>query len=131
MPTTNQLVRFGRHRPTRKTRTPALEGRPQVSGIVTLLTVRKPKKPNSAHRAVARVRLSNGYEITCSIPGENHRIQEHAHVLVRGGRRPDLPGVKYQIIRGTLDALGMQDPTPKWDARRNQSRSKYGTKRHT
>jgi small subunit ribosomal protein S12 len=129
MPTTNQLVRFGREANKRKSKTPALEGCPQVSGVVLKLTVQTPKKPNSAQRPIARVRLSNGHEITCSIPGEQHLLQENARVLVRGGRRPDLPGVKYQVVRGTLDCAGIKGIVEKWGVPRKRSRSKYGVKK--
>ncbi len=135
MPTVNQLVRKGRKRPSRKTKTPALrysynalknrmvwgKGSPQKRGVCVLVKTATPKKPNSALRKIARVRLTNGMEVTAYIPGEGHELQEHSVVLLRGGRVPDLPGVRYHIIRGTLDTTGV-------DGRR-QSRSKYGSKR--
>ena len=121
MPTVNQLVRKGRKPPVSKNKTPALGGSPQKRGVCTRVYTTTPKKPNSALRKVARVRLSNQIEVTAYIPGEGHNLQEHSIVLVRGGRVKDLPGVRYHIIRGTLDAVGV--------ANRNQSRSKYGAKR--
>ena len=121
MPTLNQLVRLGRRRQLSKTASPALKGAPQKRGVCTRVYTSTPKKPNSALRKVARVRLTNGMEVTCYIPGEGHNLQEHSIVLIRGGRVHDLPGVRYHIIRGTLDALGVEG--------RKQSRSKYGTKR--
>ncbi len=121
MPTINQLVRKGRKKVKKKSKAPALEGNPQKRGVCVRVYTTTPKKPNSALRKVARVRLSNGYEVTCYIPGEGHNLQEHSIVLVRGGRVKDLPGVRYKIIRGALDAAGVQN--------RRQSRSKYGTKR--
>ena len=121
MPTTNQLVRKGRQTPQSKTKTPALRGAPQKRGVCTRVYTTTPKKPNSALRKVARVRLTNGMEVTTYIPGEGHNLQEHSIVLVRGGRVKDLPGVRYHIVRGTLDAAGVQG--------RNKSRSKYGTKK--
>ena len=121
MPTTNQLVRKGRRRPRKKTKSPALENNPQKRGVCTRVYTTTPKKPNSALRKVARVRLSNGYEVTAYIPGEGHNLQEHSIVLIRGGRVKDLPGVRYHIIRGTLDTAGVGD--------RKQGRSKYGAKR--
>jgi small subunit ribosomal protein S12 len=121
MPTINQLVRKGRQRKTDKTSAPALKGCPQKRGVCTRVYTTTPKKPNSALRKVARVRLTNGMEVTSYIPGEKHNLQEHSVVLIRGGRVKDLPGVRYHIIRGTLDAKGV-------DARR-QGRSKYGAKR--
>ncbi|HDP99142.1 MAG TPA: 30S ribosomal protein S12 [bacterium] len=121
MPTINQLVRFGRKRVTKKTSAPALAGSPQKRGVCTRVYTTTPKKPNSALRKVARVRLSNGFEVTAYIPGEGHNLQEHSIVLIRGGRVKDLPGVRYHIIRGVLDTAGVQN--------RNQSRSKYGTKK--
>ena len=120
MPTINQLVRKGRKRPRKKTSAPALESCPQKRGVCTRVYTTTPKKPNSALRKVARIRLTNGFEVTAYIPGEGHNLQEHSIVLVRGGRVRDLPGVRYHIIRGTRDALGV-------DGRR-QSRSKYGSK---
>jgi len=121
LPTINQLVRFGRKRVTKKTSAPALAGSPQKRGVCTRVYTTTPKKPNSALRKVARVRLSNGFEVTAYIPGEGHNLQEHSIVLIRGGRVKDLPGVRYHIIRGVLDTAGVQN--------RNQSRSKYGTKK--
>jgi small subunit ribosomal protein S12 len=115
------LVRSGRARATKKGTAPALKGCPQKRGVCTRVYTSTPKKPNSALRKVARVRLTNGIEVTAYIPGEGHNLQEHAIVLIRGGRVKDLPGVRYHIIRGTLDASGVDG--------RNRSRSKYGTKR--
>jgi small subunit ribosomal protein S12 len=121
VPTLNQLVRLGRRRQVTKTASPALKAAPQKRGVCTRVYTTTPKKPNSALRKVARVRLTNGIEVTAYIPGEGHNLQEHSIVLIRGGRVKDLPGVRYHIIRGTLDAAGVDG--------RNQSRSKYGTKR--
>ena len=121
MPTINQLVRKGREKVKSKTDAPALEGCPQKRGVCTRVYTTTPKKPNSALRKVARVRLTNGIEVTSYIPGEGHNLQEHSVVLIRGGRVKDLPGVRYHIIRGTLDAIGVQE--------RRQGRSKYGTKK--
>ena len=121
MPTINQLVRKGRKVPKFKSKSPALDSSPQKRGVCTRVYTTTPKKPNSALRKVARVRLTNGIEVTAYIPGEGHNLQEHSIVLVRGGRVKDLPGVRYHIVRGTLDALGV-------DGRR-RSRSKYGAKR--
>lgn len=121
MPTINQLVRKGRKRVTKKSSAPALKGNPQKRGVCTRVYATTPKKPNSALRKVARVRLTSGIEVTAYIPGEGHNLQEHNSVLVRGGRVKDLPGVRYHIIRGTLDSQGVSG--------RGQSRSKYGTKR--
>src|SRR5512145_2593067 len=121
MPTTNQLVKYGRVKQRRKTAAPALQASPQKRGVCTRVYTQTPKKPNSALRKVARVRLTNGHEISCYIPGVGHNLQEHSVVLVRGGRVKDLPGVRYHIVRGTLDATGVAD--------RHQSRSKYGAKR--
>ena len=121
MPTFNQLVRLGR-KPTRyKTASPALQACPQKRGVCTRVYTTTPKKPNSALRKVARVRLTNGIEVTTYIPGEGHNLQEHSIVLVRGGRIRDLPGVRYQVVRGVRDTLGVAD--------RKQGRSKYGVKR--
>ena len=120
MPTVNQLVRKGRKSPQAKTKTPALDGAPQKRGVCTRVYTTTPKKPNSALRKVARVRLSNGKEITAYIPGEGHNLQEHSVVLVRGGRVKDLPGVRYKVVRGTLDAAGVSD--------RKKARSQYGVK---
>ena len=135
MPTVNQLVRKGRKTASRKTRTPALrysynalknklvwgKGSPQKRGVCIQVKTATPKKPNSALRKIARVRLTNGLEVTAYIPGEGHELQEHSVVLIRGGRVPDLPGVRYHIVRGTLDTDGVVG--------RQKSRSKYGTKR--
>ena len=121
MPTINQLVRKGRKKPVRKSKSVVLERCPQKRGVCTLVRTMTPKKPNSALRKVARVRLSNGKEVTVYIPGEGHSLQEHSIVLVRGGRVRDLPGVRYQVVRGTLDALGVDD--------RKQARSRYGAKK--
>ena len=121
MPTINQLIRFGRKRVIVKTNTPALKSSPQKRGVCTRVYTSTPKKPNSALRKVARVRLTNGIEVTAYIPGEGHNLQEHSIVMIRGGRVKDLPGVRYHIIRGTMDASGVED--------RNNSRSKYGTKK--
>jgi small subunit ribosomal protein S12 len=121
VPTLNQLVRQGRRRQLSKTASPALKAAPQKRGVCTRVYTSTPKKPNSALRKVARVRLTNGMEVTCYIPGEGHNLQEHSIVLIRGGRVKDLPGVRYHVIRGTLDASGVDG--------RQQSRSKYGTKR--
>lgn len=121
MPTINQLVRKGRKRVEKKTNTPALKAAPQKRGVCTRVYTSTPKKPNSALRKVARVRLTTGMEVTAYIPGIGHNLQEHSVVLVRGGRVKDLPGVRYHIVRGTLDTLGV-------DGRR-QGRSKYGAKR--
>ena len=121
MPTINQLVRKGRKRILEKPNTPALKACPQKRGVCTRVYTSTPKKPNSALRKVARVRLTNGIEVTAYIPGEGHNLQEHSIVLIRGGRVKDLPGVRYHIIRGTLDTAGVAD--------RKNSRSKYGTKR--
>ena len=121
MPTINQLVRKGRKKAVDKSKTPALKGNPQKRGVCTRVYTTTPKKPNSALRKVARVRLTNGYEVTAYLPGEGHNLQEHSIVLIRGGRVKDLPGVRYHIIRGTLDASGVGD--------RRQGRSKYGAKR--
>jgi small subunit ribosomal protein S12 len=116
----SQLVRHGRRRVKAKTGAPALKACPQKRGVCTRVYTTTPKKPNSALRKVARVRLTNGVEVTCYIPGEGHNLQEHSIVLIRGGRVKDLPGVRYHIVRGTLDASGVSG--------RKQSRSKYGTK---
>ena len=121
MPTINQLIRHGRDRQTKKTTTPIMGACPQKRGVCLSVTTTSPKKPNSALRKIARVRLVNGMEGTVYIPGEGHNLQEHSVVLIRGGRVRDLPGVRYHIIRGTLDTAGI----PK----RRQARSKYGTKR--
>ena len=121
MPTIQQLVRKGRETKPEKSKTPALKGSPQRRGVCTRVFTHTPKKPNSALRKVARVRLTNGIEVTTYIPGIGHNLQEHSVVLIRGGRVKDLPGVRYHIIRGTLDSIGVQD--------RKQGRSKYGAKR--
>ncbi|EHQ08399.1 MAG: 30S ribosomal protein S12 [Leptonema illini] len=121
MPTINQLIRKGRKKQKRKTKSPALKACPQRRGVCTRVMTFTPKKPNSALRKVARVRLTTGIEVTAYIPGEGHNLQEHNVVLVRGGRVKDLPGVRYHIIRGTLDSLGVE--------KRRQGRSKYGAKR--
>ena len=121
MPTIQQLVRQGRSSKFSKNKTPALKGSPQRRGVCTRVYTNTPKKPNSALRKVARVRLTSGMEITAYIPGEGHNLQEHSIVLVRGGRVKDLPGVRYKIIRGVLDCLGV--------AKRKQARSRYGAKR--
>ena len=123
MPTVNQLVRKGRKAAREKTKTPALQGSPQRRGVCTRVFTRTPKKPNSALRKAARIRLTNGVEITAYIPGVGHNLQEHSLVLVRGGRVKDLPGIRYKIIRAALDAAGVTD--------RRQGRSKYGAKRPT
>ena len=121
MPTINQLVRKGRTRLRKKTKAPALKGNPQMRGVCLVVKTTTPKKPNSALRKVARVRLTSGIEVTAYIPGIGHNLQEHSIVLVRGGRVKDLPGVRYHIVRGTLDAAGVE--------KRRVSRSKYGVKR--
>ena len=121
MPTINQLVRSGREKVRTKSASPALKQCPQKRGVCTRVYTTTPKKPNSALRKVCRVRLTNGMEVTSYIPGEGHNLQEHSVVLIRGGRVKDLPGVRYHIIRGTLDTTGVQN--------RKQSRSKYGAKR--
>ncbi|MBI5731447.1 MAG: 30S ribosomal protein S12 [Ignavibacteriales bacterium] len=121
MPTINQLVRKGRVVVTSKNKAPALDACPQKRGVCTRVYTTTPKKPNSALRKVARVRLTNGMEVTAYIPGEGHNLQEHSIVLIRGGRVKDLPGVRYHIIRGTLDTSGVED--------RKKGRSKYGTKK--
>ncbi len=121
MPTINQLIRNERKKQTKRKKTPALQACPQRRGVCTRVYTTTPKKPNSALRKVARVRLTNGMEVTSYIPGEGHNLQEHSVVMIRGGRVKDLPGVRYHIIRGTLDTAGVSD--------RRQSRSKYGAKR--
>ncbi len=121
MPTINQLVKYGREKPRRRTAAPALQRSPQKRGVCTRVYTQTPKKPNSALRKVARVRLTNSIEVTTYIPGIGHNLQEHSVVLIRGGRVKDLPGVRYHIVRGTLDSIGVQD--------RKQGRSKYGAKR--
>jgi small subunit ribosomal protein S12 len=121
MPTINQLVRMGRKTTLKKTKSPALENCPQKRGVCTRVMTVTPKKPNSALRKVARVRLSNGIDVTAYIPGIGHNLQEHSVVMIRGGKVKDLPGVRYHIIRGAKDTLGVED--------RKKARSKYGTKR--
>jgi small subunit ribosomal protein S12 len=121
LPTINQLIRSSREKVTFKSKSPALEGSPQKRGVCTRVYTTTPKKPNSALRKVARVRLTNSIEVTAYIPGEGHNLQEHSIVLIRGGRVKDLPGVRYHIIRGSLDTAGVTD--------RKQGRSKYGAKK--
>jgi small subunit ribosomal protein S12 len=121
MPTINQLIRNARTAPKARSKSPALQSSPQKRGVCTRVYTTTPKKPNSAMRKVAKVRLTNGYEIVSYIPGEGHNLQEHSVVMIRGGRVKDLPGVRYHIIRGTLDTQGI--------AKRRQRRSKYGAKR--
>jgi len=121
MPTINQLVRYGRKKVLSKSKSPALRGNPQKRGVCIRVTTMTPKKPNSALRKIAKVRLSNGIEVTTYIPGIGHNLQEHSVVLIRGGRVKDLPGVRYHVIRGTLDSLGVE--------KRMTSRSKYGAKK--
>ncbi|MEM9399304.1 MAG: 30S ribosomal protein S12 [Verrucomicrobiota bacterium] len=129
MPTTNQLVRKGRKRVIKKTKAPALQNCPARRGVCVQVMTRTPKKPNSALRKVAKVRLTNGYEVIAYIGGEGHNLQEHSIVLVRGGRVKDLPGVRYHIVRGALDSLGAVGPSNTNKANRNISRSKYGVKK--
>jgi small subunit ribosomal protein S12 len=121
MPTINQLVRMERKKVRKKSHVPALQNCPQKRGVCVRVYTTTPKKPNSALRKVARVRLTNGFEVTAYIPGEGHNLQEHSVILIRGGRVKDLPGVRYHVIRGTLDSAGVQD--------RRKGRSKYGTKK--
>jgi small subunit ribosomal protein S12 len=121
MPTINQLIRKGREQQKKRTASPALQSCPQKRGVCVRVYTTTPKKPNSALRKVARVRLTNGIEVTTYIPGVGHNLQEHSVVLIRGGRVKDLPGVRYHVVRGTLDASGVQD--------RRRGRSKYGAKR--
>ena len=121
MPTINQLIRYGRNRPVSRNKVPAMEACPQKRGVCTRVYTTTPKKPNSALRKVARVRLTNGFEVTSYIPGEGHNLQEHSVVLIRGGRVKDLPGVRYHVLRGILDTEGVKN--------RKQRRSKYGAKR--
>lgn len=121
MPTLNQLIRKGRKKMTSKSNAPALEGSPQKRGVCTRVSTTTPKKPNSALRKIARVRLTNGMEVTAYIPGIGHNLQEHSVVLIRGGRVKDLPGVRYHLVRGALDAAGVGD--------RKKGRSKYGAKK--
>jgi small subunit ribosomal protein S12 len=123
MPTISQLVRKGRTRIKKKSKSPALRGNPQKRGVCLVVKTTTPKKPNSAMRKIARVRLTNGVEVTAYIPGIGHNLQEHSVVMIRGGRVKDLPGVRYHIVRGTLDTAGTKD--------RRSSRSKYGSKRPT
>jgi small subunit ribosomal protein S12 len=120
LPTINQLIRKGREKTSKKQKAPALRGNPQKRGVCTRVYTTTPKKPNSALRKVARVRLTNGMEVTAYIPGEGHNLQEHSIVLIRGGRVKDLPGVRYKIVRAALDTAGVVD--------RKKSRSKYGVK---
>ena len=128
MPTISQLVSAGRDKVAYKTKSPALQSSPQKRGVCTRVYTSTPKKPNSALRKVARVRLTNGIEVTTYIPGVGHNLQEHSIVLIRGGRVRDLPGIRYHIVRGVLDCAGVEDQG-KFPARRARSRSKYGTKR--
>jgi len=121
MPTINQLIRKSRTAPKSRSKSPALQSAPQKRGVCTRVYTTTPKKPNSAMRKVAKVRLTNGYEVVSYIPGEGHNLQEHSVVMIRGGRVKDLPGVRYHIVRGTLDTQGI--------AKRRQRRSKYGAKR--
>jgi len=121
MPTINQIVRTGRHKVAEKSKSPIMQGNPQQRGVCLSVKTQTPKKPNSALRKIARVRLTNGIEGTCYIPGIGHNLQEHSVVLIRGGRVRDLPGCRYHIIRGTLDASGVEN--------RKQARSRYGAKR--
>ena len=121
MPTINQLIRHGRVKPINKTKVPAMQSCPQKRGVCTRVYTTTPKKPNSALRKVARIRLTNGFEVTSYIPGEGHNLQEHSVVMIRGGRVKDLPGVRYHILRGNLDTQGV--------ANRKQRRSLYGTKK--
>ena len=126
LPTVNQLLRKGRKTLKKKNKTPALKGSPQRRGVCTAVKTQTPKKPNSALRKIARVRLSSGYEVTAYIPGEKHNLQEHSVVLIRGGRVKDLPGVRYHIVRGALDTQGVGVGRY---VQRNQGRSKYGSKK--
>lgn len=130
MPTINQLVRLGRKKRRRKNKAPALQGNPQKRGVVLRSYVSKPKKPNSGERKCVRVRLTNGMQVTALIPGEDHNLQEHSVVLIRGGRVKDLPGVRYHVVRGALDTIGV---SPKGETKkpRRQGRSKYGVKKPT
>ena len=121
MPTVSQLIRHGRKKQTKKKKTPALNEGPQKRGVCLRVYTTTPKKPNSALRKVARVRLTNGMEVTAYIPGEGHNLQEHSIVLIRGGRVKDVPGIRYKVVRGALDTMGVEN--------RKQARSKYGTKR--
>ena len=129
MPTINQLVRKGRDPQKAKSKVPAMEANPQKRGVCLRVYTVTPKKPNSALRKVCRVRLTNSMEVISYIPGEGHNLQEHSVVLIRGGRVKDLPGVRYHVVRGTLDASGASGPSSTNKANRNRSRSKYGVKR--
>ena len=129
MPTINQLIRKGRSNKLWKTKSPALQSCPQRRGVCTRVYTTTPKKPNSALRKVCRVRLTNSMEVISYIPGEGHNLQEHSVVLIRGGRVKDLPGVRYHVVRGTLDASGAAGPSSTNKANRNRKRSKYGVKR--
>ena len=129
MPTINQLIRKPRQAPVEKSKVPALKACPQRRGVCTRVYTTTPKKPNSALRKVCRVRLTNQMEVTSYIPGEGHNLQEHSVVLIRGGRVKDLPGVRYHVVRGTLDASGAAGPSSTNKANRNRKRSKYGVKR--
>ena len=129
MPTISQLVRKGREKVEKKTKAPALKGSPQKRGVCLIVRTVSPKKPNSALRKVCRVRLTNGEEVTAYIPGIGHNLQEHSVVLIRGGRVKDLPGVRYHVIRGTLDASAAEGPSNTNKLKRNKGRSKYGVKR--
>ena len=129
MPTINQLIRKGRGSKSYRNTVPALQASPQKRGVCTRVYTTTPKKPNSALRKVAKVRLTNGFEVIGYIPGEGHNLQEHSVVMIRGGRVKDLPGVRYHVVRGTLDASGAAGPSSTNKATRNRSRSKYGVKR--
>ncbi len=129
MPTINQLIRYGRTAQKVKTDAPALRACPQKRGVCVRVYTTTPKKPNSALRKVCRVRLTNGMEVTSYIPGEGHNLQEHSVVLIRGGRVKDLPGVRYHVVRGTLDASGAAGPSSTNKENRKRKRSKYGVKR--
>ena len=129
MPTINQLVRLGRKVEATKSKSPAMQNSPQRRGVCTRVYTTTPKKPNSALRKVAKVRLTNGFEVISYIGGEGHNLQEHSVVLVRGGRVKDLPGVRYHVVRGTLDASGAIGPSSTNKVNRNRKRSKYGVKR--
>lgn len=129
MSTINQLVRKGRKAAKKRTKAPALKGAPVRMGVVTRVSVVKPKKPNSANRVVCRVRLTTGMEVSAYVPGEKNELKEHAQVFVRGGRVKDLPGVRYHIVRGARDCTGAIGPNKDSNLPRNQSRSKYGVKR--
>ena len=129
MPTVNQLVRLGRKKVTHKSKAPALRGNPQLAGVCIRVYTTKPKKPNSGFRKMARVRLSNGMEVTTYIPGIGHNVQEHSRVLIRGWRVKDCPGVKYHVIRGALDCAGDTLRKDKTEKPRGKSRSRYGVKK--